>query len=121
MPANPNNILTPFYKKSTPATVMQWATYRLVTFTGYLFPAGPIRPEILADLGLYYSDSDEQTVQCRFCFGISMPINEVSQLSGLNPNQLKSWHSERANYCPVALGIHNTRNIPLNAHEYDFR
>jgi hypothetical protein len=81
---------------------LKWSPYRLFTFLANIFPTDALKPDLLADEGLYLTKTSQKVVTCRFCFNISIPLEEArKELGGMSKNELRSWHKEKAHYCPA--------------------
>ena len=100
MPENPDNFFLPL--KKAPQIFLRWSPYRLFTYLADSFPKDSLKPDLLADEGLYLTKSYEKLVTCQFCFNVSIPLQEArNELGGMDKNQLRQWHMQKAHYCPI--------------------
>lgn len=100
VPENPDNFFVPL--KKAPQIFLKWSPYRLFTFLADSFPTDSLKPDLLAEEGLYLTKSCEKLVTCQFCFNISIPLKDArDELGGMNKNQLRQWHMQNSHYCPI--------------------
>lgn len=114
VPENPDNFFVPL--KKAPQIFLKWSPYRLFTYLADSFPKDSLKADLLAEEGLYLTKSCQKIVTCQFCFNVSIPLNEARNvLGGMNKSQLRTWHLQKAHYCPINYILNEEFNICGNS------